>query len=261
MVIERLKKLVPRMIRTSFFIAMAVMASVAGLGAQDTAPFRVGEEMEFTIRALGLDAAWQKVRVAGMTNISGRTAYKITSIICTYPLVETVYKMRDKSWTCLDIHDFNSLLTVSVSTEGKWNNAAFISNVVDESRIRYVDLRKGTFFLPYALPLVDLIGMVYHGRTLTLGTGRRYRFSIIYYAQVKRVEAKFAGLDRKNVGPLKKRNLELCRIEQMGDSDVAFWLTSDERRIPVRIRTMKIRLAGIYLGNIESVLIKYTPGP
>ena len=256
-----MKSISPRRILRAIPVILALTAAVC---AQEiAAPFRVGEEMMFEIRALGIAAAWQKLRVDGMTNVNGRPAYKIVSELKTYPAVEVFYKMRDLSITCLDTSDFNVLSVHSRQQQGIWKNEAFITNSPSQQKIYYLRNRKHLSLLPYVKPVVDLIGMVYHGRSLSQAIGTRYNFSIINIEKIKQIKAKVVGLEKKKVGALGAR-VELAKIQQIDSEDedkyedVAFWITTDRRKIPVRIRSMKIRLGPVDLGNVESVLVRYT---
>jgi len=248
-----------------FCRAIPVMLVLAGaVEAEDPRPpFNVGEEMRFEIRALGIAAAWQNLRVDGMTNINGRPAYKIVSELRTFPAVEVFYKMRDSSITCLDASNFNILSVHSRQLQGKWKNEAFITNSTSQEMIYYLRNNKKWTVLRYKKPVVDLIGMVYHGRTLSQEIGARYDFSIINIEKIKQIKARAVLKEKKRIGALDAR-INLLKIQQVDANDedkfedVAFWITMDARKIPVRIRSMKIRLGPIDLGNVESVLVKYT---
>jgi hypothetical protein len=243
-------------------VILLVLASV--VRAQDVpSPFRVGEEMQFEIRALGIAAAWQKLRVDGMTNVNGRPAYKIVSELKTYPAVEVFYKMHDQSISCLDATDFNVLSVHSRQRQGNWRNEAFITNSTSQQKIYYLRNGKKWTLLNYRKPVVDLIGMIYHGRTLPQAVGTMYEFSIINIEKIKRIRARAVLREKKRVGALDAK-VTLLKIQQVDAEDedkyedVAFWITADDRRIPVRVRSMKIRLGPLDLGNVESVLVQYS---
>jgi hypothetical protein len=227
-------------------------------GASFAAPFEAGEEMNFEIRALGWKAAWQKVRVEELTTMNGRPAWRITSVLRTYPAVEIFYRLHDDSTTWLDAQTFQVLKVISKQEEGNWKNEAFITNSPTRQVVHYLDKHKGLKILKYEPPVLDLIGMIYYGRTLDLTLGKIYTFHIIDGPKLRKVRTLVARRDTRRTSPgYPDRKVPLLMLEEMGDSDVAVWFSDDNRKVPVRIRTMKIELAGIALGNIESILVKY----
>lgn len=240
-------------------IRWILLMSWAGVACAAAQPFRVGEEMTFEIRALGVNAAWQRVKVEALEEVGGRKAWKITSVLRTFPAVDVVYKMRDDSTTWLDAETSQVLRVVSRQEEGGWRNEAFITNDPTEAVVRYHD-RRGSRRMAYEPPVLDLIGMIYYGRTLDLAVGRQYGFGIIDGPKILRVSARVTRRETRRTSPgyHPDPRVPLLMLERMDDpSRVAVWFTDDQRKVPVRIRTMPIELVGIKLGNIESVLVKY----
>jgi len=213
--------------------------------------------MTFDIRALGFNAAKQIVRVEGLTEIRGRKAWRISSFLRTYPSVEIFYKMHDESTTWLDAETFQVLQVVSKQEEGDWKNEAFITNYPERGVVHYRD-KRGFKQLYYKPPVLDLIGMIYYGRTLELELKKKYSFNIIDGPNLRNISATVTAKEKnKRVSSYSSEKISLIVMNQDANPDVAVWFTDDEKKVPVRIRTMKIRLVGIDLGNIESVLIKY----
>lgn len=247
------------MIKRFIIVLLALTPLCSSLSAGQKAPFAVGEEIEYVIRALGINAARHVMKVTHMTNINGRDAYVIFSKLQTFSIVESIYPMHDITYVCVDAENFQTLKVVSTKTEGSWHDRTHITVVPERSVIEYQD-RKGSMEIPYEEPIVDLVGMLYYGRALDFEVGKRYSFSIIDYRKIKVIKARVALKESRYVSVVRKRKVDLLKIQALGDSDVAIWLTDDEWRIPVKVISMKIRLAGINVGNLQSLLTEYV-GP
>jgi hypothetical protein len=223
-------------------------------------PFEVGEEMHFEIQALNIKAASQKVIVEAMTNIHGRDAYKIHSWIRTTPFGDTFYKMRDETVTYIDKENFNVLKMIDRKLEGDWKNDTFLTNDL-ENQLFYLRDRHGQKTMGYEPPLLDLVAMLFYGRTLDLTPGRKYSFIMLDNGKLRRIDTVISQpFDRKE-SVLGKEKIRMVKIKELKtdekSKDVSITLTHDERKIPVRIVSMKIKLLGLDIGNIESELTKY----
>lgn len=215
--------------------------------------------MTFEIRALGVNAAWQRVRVEALEEVNGRKAWRISSVLRTYPAADAVYRMRNNATTWLDAETYQVLRLVSSQEEGGWRNHTVLTNDLEDRVIRFHD-RRGPKRMSYAMPVLDLVGMIYYGRTLDLTLGRRYTFGLIDGPRILAVSAQVTRRETRRNTPAYKPSprVPLLMLERVGDaSGVAVWFTDDERKVPVRIRTMPIELVGIKLGHVESVLVNY----
>jgi hypothetical protein len=253
------------------FIVLLTLAAVIPLGAQ--CPWKTGEQMEFDIRALGINAAHQWVKVRGITNINGRDAWIIWTEIKSTGIADSIYKLRDTMTTYIDVSNYNTIKYQSKKYEGGWTDETFITNSmpsrlqtsnsqVSNSQVSniiwYYDRNGLVGAFKTAPPVVDLIGMLYYSRTIPMASGNYYRFNLIDFRKMKPVEARDLGREYRKIGFLDRKNiLRLIKLKETGNSDMTIWLTDDTRRLPVQIITMKIMLGSLYLGNLESVLTKY----
>ncbi|GEM_PF-4457660 len=224
------------------------------------APFQVGEELHFSIEALNIKAASQKLVIEVITNINGKDAWKIHSWIKTTSFGDKFYKMRDETITYIDIESFNVVKMIDKKVEGDWKNDTFLTNDIENSAFFLTD-RHGSENITYNPPLLDLVAMVYYGRTLDLNPGNKYSFFILDNRKIRRIDTAVTESFKFKEPALSKNKINMIKIKELKtdekSKDVSIWLTHDERKIPVRIITMKIRLLGINIGNVQSELTYY----
>lgn len=243
--------------RKNIFTLILILSSCVPLLA---APFEVGEEMHFDIQALNIKAASQKVIVEAMTNIHGREAYKIHSWIKTTSFGDRFYKMRDETVTYIDKENFNVLKMIDRKVEGDWKNDTFLTNDLGNQLFNLRD-RHGQKNIKYEPPLLDLVAMLFYGRTLDLTPGKKYSFIMLDNGKLRRIDTAVSQPFDKKEPVLGKEKIRMVKIKELKtdekSKDVAITLTHDERKIPVKIVSMKIKLLGLDIGNIESELTKY----
>ncbi len=239
---------------------MFVLLSMMFGSALFAAPFETGETMEYDIEALGLDAAKQKIVVEEMTNINGRDAFRIHSWIRTTSFGDAFYKMRDETLTYIDAETYTVLKMIDKKQEGDWKNDTFITNDIG-AHVYYLNDRHGPMTKSYNPPLLDLVAMIYYGRTIDLQLDKKYSFEIIDGRSIRRIDTIVSDKFERKEPAIGKAKFSMIKIKEIKtdskSKDVAIWLTNDERRIPVRIISMKIKLLGISLGNVQCVLKKY----
>jgi hypothetical protein len=239
---------------------MVLLSFAAAIPLRAQCPWKIGEQMEFDIRALNIIAAHQWVKVRGMTNINGRDAWIIWTEIRSSGIADSIYKLRDTMTTYIDVSNYNTIKYRSQKYEGGWTDETVITNSMssNSSAVWYYDRNGLVNVFKTTPPVVDLIGMLFYARTIPMTNGMFHRFNLIDFRKMKPVEARVLGREYRKIWFLDHRNImRLIKLKETGENDMAIWLTDDTRRLPIQIITMKIMLGSLYLGNLESVLTKY----
>lgn len=220
--------------------------------------FQVGETLEYNIYALGWKAAHHVVRIDGIVNVNGREAYKISSHIKTYPFVERFYKLNDTVYAYMDTKTLQLLKFEAHKEEGNWKDYAFGTNCLAGQKLYYYDKGKNLLVLPYKKPLLDLVSMIFYGRTLDLKVGKKHTFSIVDHRKISSITTLVKSVSKRRIHALDRRKkFSTIRIQEIGGKDVGVWFTDDADKIPFQIVSMKIKILGLSLGSVKSVLIKY----
>ena len=220
--------------------------------------FQTGETLEYDVYALGWKAAHHIVRIEGITEVNGRKAYKIYSHIRTYPFIENFYKLDDTVYSYMDVETFQLLKFTAQKDEGGWKDYSTGTNSVSQKKLYYYDKGKDLLVLPYKEPLLDLVTMIYYGRTLDLPLHKKYTFNIVDHRKLSQITTIVKSISKKRIKVLDRRKkFKTARIQEIGGKDVGVWFTQDVRKIPFQIISMKIKVIGISLGNVKSKLTKY----
>ena len=231
--------------------AVAYLEAKPGLA---TVPFAVGEELLFEVRWMGLLAGNASMAVNGQLSRDGHDVYHIRTLAQSSPFFSAFYHVRDLGETYVDVRELYPWYFQLDQREGK--RVVQRTVTFDQERGIAVYTKNQAPPQEVAVPpkVQDSLSSLYLLRTLplrvgepihmhTFSNGRTYDVEIQVLRR-ERVEAYWGPVDAFVVRPV-LRFQELLR--QTGD--VLIWLTDDERRLPVRMRTE------IKVGTIEATLI------
>jgi len=217
-------------------------------------PFSVGEELLFEVRWMGLLAGNASMAVNGQLSHDGHDVYHIRTLAQSSPFFSVFYNVRDLGETYVDVRGLypwyfhldqrerQRVVQRTVTFDQQRGMAVYTKNQAPPQEVAVppqVQDSLSSFYLLRTLPL--RVGDPMHMKTFS--NGRTYDVEIQVLRR-ERVEAYWGPVDAFVVRPV-LRFQEILR--QTGD--VLIWLTDDERRLPVRMRTE------IKVGTIEATLI------
>jgi hypothetical protein len=217
-------------------------------------PFFVGEELVFELRWMGLLAGNASMAVSGQVTRDGHDVYHIRSLAESSPVFSLFYNVRDVGETFVDVRELypwyfhldqregSRVVQRTVAFDQQRGVAIYTKNQETPQEVK-VPLRVqdslSSFYILRTLPL-------HVGQSIYLNTfsnGKTYDVEVQILRREK-VEAYWGPVDALVVRPL-MRFEEILR--QKGD--VLIWVTDDDRRLPIRMKT------AIKVGSIEATLI------
>jgi Protein of unknown function (DUF3108) len=219
-----------------------------------TVPFSVGEELLFEVRWMGLLAGNASMAVNGQLSHNGHDVYHIRTLAQSSPFFSVFYNVRDLGETYVDVRGLYPWYFHFDQREGK--RVVQRTVTFDQQRGIAVYTKNQAPPQEVAVPpqVQDSLSSFYLLRTLPLRVGDQIHMKMFSNGQTydveiqvlrrEKVEAYWGPVDAFVVRPV-LRFQEILR--QTGD--VLIWLTDDERRLPVRMRTE------IKVGTIEATLI------
>jgi Protein of unknown function (DUF3108) len=234
--------------------APPTVASLKPESRSATLPFFVGEELIFEVRWMGLLAGSARMAVSGQITRNGHDVYHIRSLAESSPFFSLFYYVRDSGETFVDVRE---LLPWYFSLDQREGSRA-VQQTVTFDQLRGVAIHTRNQEAPQEvkvpLGVHDSLSSFYILRTLplrvgetihlhTFANGKTYDVEVQILRREK-VEAYWGPVDALVVRPL-MRFQEILR--QKGD--VLIWVTDDDRRLPLRMRT------AITVGSIEAELI------
>jgi hypothetical protein len=234
--------------------ASATVAFVKSESRSAPRPFFVGEELRFEVRWMGLLAGNARMAVSGRVNRNGHDVYHIRSVAESSPLFSLFYYVYDQGETFVDAHELlpwyyhldqregSRIVERSVTFDHQRGVVIHTTNQEDPQEVKVpagVHDSLSSFYLVRTLPLH--VGQSIHLHTFA--NGKTYDVEVQILRREK-VEAYWGPVEALVVRP-QMRYQEILR--QKGE--VLIWVTDDERRLPIRMRT------AITVGSIEATLI------
>jgi hypothetical protein len=230
------------------------VASLKSESRSAALPFFVGEELIFEVRWMGLLAGSASMAVSGQVTRDGHDVYHIRSLAESSPFFSLFYYVRDMGETFVDVrelhpwyfrldqHEGSRVVQHTVTFDQQRGVAIHTKNQEAPQEVKVpvgVHDSLSSFYMLRTLPL--RVGQSIHLHTFA--NGKTYDVEVQILRREK-VEAYWGPVDALVVRPL-MRFEEILR--QKGD--VLIWVTDDDRRLPIRMRT------AIKVGSIEATLI------
>jgi hypothetical protein len=228
--------------------------------------FGPGEHLAFEIKWGVITGGYASLAVDGIEWIDGRPAYHLVSEARSAGIVNTFYKVRDRNDAWLDQQALVSVRYEKRIREGKYR----IEETADLDQVahRYVvdsyridkdrqETKEGQI-PPHVL---DVFGSLYYVRTLPLAVGASYTMDVFSNGKVFPLVVKVLKREKVKV-PAGK--YDCFRVQPILREPGIFvskgrklevWLTADERRMPVRMRSE------VFIGHVAADLIRAVPAP
>jgi hypothetical protein len=216
--------------------------------------FKEGEKLTFELNYGIVTAGVAIMQIPRIKRISGRNAYHINFEVNSVPSFDWIYKVRDRYETYLDVEGLFPWRFEQHIREGGYTR--------DFSA--FFDQRKGkakTSEGEYEIPeyINDIISAFYYTRTLDysdMDLEERIHLKNFYKDRVHDLDVKYRGKETVEV-PAGKFDCVIIEplVKEGGlfkhDGDIIIWLTDDDLKMPVKVRSK------IVIGHIEVVLTEY----
>lgn len=216
--------------------------------------FKEGEKLTFDVNYGFVTAGIAVMEVPKIKKISGRNAYHVTFEVNSVPSFDMFYKVRDRYETYIDVEGLFPWRFEQHIREGGYTR--------DFSA--FFDQRKGkakTTEGEYEIPLYvnDIVSAFYYARTLdysNMKVNDLIHLQNFYKDKVYNLDVKFLG---KEVVEVPAGKFECIIVEPLvkegglfkHEGNIIVWLTNDELKIPVKVRTK------VVIGYVEAKLTNY----
>lgn len=248
--------------RPEFYFALilasvlSVILTTISIAAPPSVPWE-GEKLVFEVTWFNLKGGTAVLEVLEGDRIEGRRVYQISAITNSNEFVDKFHKVRDRVDSFVYADDLSSFRFKVHQEEGSYRRDKEIYFDYAKGTAAYT-VGKETTYHPIPNYLQDALSSLYYLRTRELVIGKPviidvfeekklWQLEILVLGKEK-IETPAGEFDTVKVKPLLKFEGVFQR-----KGDVYIWLTDDERKMPVR---MKSRIA---IGSIFADLIEYTP--
>lgn len=218
-------------------------------------PFRVGEKLRFTVQYGPIHAGNAYLEIPDTQDVDGHSALILQARAESNGFFSTFYKVRNRIQSCWDKEGGFSRRYSENRREGGYRANEQIEFDYDKLEARYRDGR--TFPIPPHVQ--DALSSFYYVRTQSLPLGGSIVFD--YHASRKSVPLEVKILGREKIDTPAGR-FDCVAIEPLlkaggifkNKGRLVIWITDDERRMPVLMRSK------VTVGSISVVLQEYQVG-
>ncbi len=218
--------------------------------AEDIKPFNEGEELIYEISWFGISAGTGRLHVKDKIIKDGREVYHIAYYANSSELFSKFYKVEDMAETFMDTKGFfpwNFKLKVR---EGKSKrDVETIFNQID-NKATFIKEKDDPMIVSVPSAVQDAFSSLYYLRTKNLKVGEKVIIDVfedkknwqveVHVIKKERIKIYSGEIDTVLVKPL----LKFEGIFQR-KGDLYIWLTDDERKIPVQVKT-KVIIGFVY---------------
>lgn len=216
--------------------------------------FKEGEKLIFNLDYGFVTAGVAIMQIPKIKRISGREAYHITFEVNSVPSFDWIYKVRDRYETYLDVEGLFPWRFEQHIREGGYTRdfAAFF-----DQRKNKAKTSEGEYDVPEYVN--DIISTFYIVRTFDFSEkkiGDKILMQNFYKDKVHDLNVKYRG---KETIETPAGTFDCIIIEPLvkegglfkHDGDIIIWLTDDDAKMPVKVKTK------IVIGHVIAVLSSY----
>ncbi len=216
--------------------------------------FTVGEKLTFEVKYGFVTAGIAVMAIPNIRRLSGRDVYQITFEVNTVPSFDWFFKVRDRYETYLDKEGIFPWRFEQHIREG---NFSYDYSAFFDQRRGIAKTSKGEFEIPRYTN--DIMSAFYLARTFdysSMKPGDRIKLQNFYKDKLNDLDVVYHGKETITVDA---GTFDCIMVEPLvregglfkNEGTIMIWLTDDEVKMPVRVKTK------VVIGSIDSDLIAY----
>lgn len=221
-------------------------------------PWRIGEYFQFSIDWNGLNGGSSLMQVQNLALVNGHRAYRIVTKTESNSFVSKFYKVRDRAESFIDAESLYTRRFIKHLREGGYKKDLDVRFDQEERKAVYDDGQ--SFDVPAGVH--DVLSAFYYVRTRPLPDGAVIRIPTHDNKKSYDMEVRVRGRERVEV-PAGK--FDCVVVEPLLKSEGVFkakggilvWLTDDERRIPVLVKS-KVPIGSISV-SLTDMRLAFAP--
>lgn len=222
-------------------------------------PFSPGEKLTFQLRWGIIPAGEATLEVHPPERIDGEAAQHFVLTARTNDFIDVFYKVRQRIDAYCDIDLNHSLLYKEVHTVGRTRRDARILFDWKRMEARYINFGKAEKPISISPGTFDPLSVFYFSRLFDLGKTNVLKRPVTDGKKCAVGRAEIIGRERVKVGGRAYDTYlvepELKEVGGVFEKDknakIQIWVTADERRIPVRLKSKVV--IGSFVGDLVSI--------
>jgi len=258
-----MKKILFYNIYVAFIFIVSLTCFEPAMGESNDFPFTVGEKMTFQVKWGYIMAGGATIELLPITNLNDKDAYHFLFTVHTSEFVDIFYKVRDRIESYTDITMSHSLRYFK-SNEGRSKKAVNIDFDWDKQQAQYSKVGQDENRAPVSiLPgTFDPLSVFFAFRMYDLNENKEISIPV---TDGKKMALGKVNVIQREVIKVNGNEYDTFLVEpELGDIGGVFekskeaklqiWVTADNRRIPVRIKSKVI------VGSFVAELTSYYEG-
>ncbi|MDQ7818101.1 MAG: DUF3108 domain-containing protein [Melioribacteraceae bacterium] len=250
---------VPNKLLILFLIFLLITASLYAQKPEfrvlENKAFRVGEKLIFDVKYGFVNAGVAEFSIPKIIKLAGRETYNVVFRVNSVPAFDLFYKVRDRYETFIDVEGIFPWRFEQHIREGGYSRdfSAFF-----DQRKGKAKTSEGQYDIP---PYVnDIVSAFYFARTYDyskMKVGDKIQLQNFYKDKVYPLDVVFHGKERITVAAGTFDCIILEPLAKEGglfksEGNMLLWVTDDDIRMPVKVKTKVI------IGSIDADLSSYS---
>ncbi|MCA9783010.1 MAG: DUF3108 domain-containing protein [Calditrichaeota bacterium] len=240
--------------RALLFLWILLLAAPRG---QAGVPFGSGEVIQFRIGWGLIHAGTSWLRVKDTLSVRGRLCWELESEALSNDVISALYPVRDRVTSLMDVRDLTSRGLSKNLREGRYKKDRRFEIDPEAGQIRKIKAGEPVRVETLAHHVQDVLSAFYWLRTRPLEVGKVEYVSTV--DELKNYSLAIKVLAREKV-KVKAGEFDCFKVQPVlvgdglfkSEGEVFIWLTADERRIPVQMKSK------IFIGSISAQMESYT---
>lgn len=226
--------------------------------------FQVGEKLRYTIEWGALDVGSASLEIPDSVEVSSRPAYHLFSMANSKGFVENFYKVRDRNEAFLDMKSFESHGYKKAMREGGFRREEEVVFDLTERKFRgrsrnpeKMDKPPSEYVGDLPAFALDVFSSLYLVRTMDLKEG----LEIVIDVNSKKNWPLLVKIQKRETVKVPAGTFDCFLVEPVLRDEGIFikkgkklevWMTADERKMPVLMRSK------VFIGAVEAKLTEFS---
>lgn len=240
---------------TYLFIFSSVIAQKSEFRKVENKSFKVGEVLTFVVKYGFVTAGVAEYSIPKIVKIAGRDVYNINFSVSSISAFDPFYKVRDHYETYVDVEGLFPWRFEQHIREGGYSRD--FSAFFDQRKAK-AKTSEGSYDIPKYVS--DIVSAFYYARTFdysNMKKGDRAHLENFYKDKTYPLDILYHGKETISVDAGKFDCIVVEPLVQEGglfksDGSIVVWLTDDDLRIPIKVKTK------VLIGSIDAELTGYS---
>lgn len=220
-----------------------------------------GEQLKYGIYYTFIKAGTAYIRNRGVVDIEGKKAFLIQTTAFSAAVIDAFFKVRDINQSWIDAQTFYSLGYGQSVREGSYKRDEWVNFAPQENRyygqIQKKDPAPREIKGELATPVADFLSSLYFVRAQKLEVGKDIVFDIVNREKQYPLIVKVLRKEKVKT-PAGEFNCIVVEPQLRGEGifvskgkSLTVWLTDDQYRMPVKMKTE------VFIGSVSASLLEY----